>query len=103
MVPERCDNQKEPLSWEQLVARDSRLAWLEEDCRSYRGGRRLDYWYARVKPVLVGLVGYTRRRVDVDEVLGSSAAYDVAYDHLLATLMARRPRRAGVERRGWAA
>ncbi len=76
------------ISWSTLVALEPRLLRLEERARraarnesrrwKYACGNRV--WSREIKPLMANLVGWGRR--DNHPVLGTSAAFDVAYSRL---------------------
>src|SRR5262249_27834475 len=84
------------LTFENLVAHEPRLADLLEEARSYhkkrpRGFCRYDTWYSWRQPErglrrrMAQLVGWETGR---DDVLGTSAAYELAYRTIYGALPA---------------
>lgn len=81
------------LSWEMLANLEFELAELLHDARcadSYDAKRfcRETLWYSEVKPILVRIVGH--ERPDYHPILGTSAAYEIAYDTILEAMPACR-------------
>lgn len=78
-------------TWQALVRHEPRLEALAVLAQTIGrlGRRRRGFcanavWYAGLKPLLCGLVGWGAEHDD--PVLTSSAAYDVAYEHLYELL-----------------
>ena len=78
-------------TWNDLVRECPYLSALEEGarCTADTKGKRAgwcanEYWYGRLKPLMMLLVGWTAMQelTDHHPVLGTRAAYEVAYDHL---------------------
>ena len=85
------------MTFAELCEREPRLRELYEEARSpdWQDERRRDRrlgglkpWYDCFRPELVFLVGGLRP--DRDPVLSSPAAYDTAYQTILAALLGRR-------------
>jgi len=78
------------ISWGMLAGLEPKLADLLQDARAADSHRatesfcRESYWYLELKPVLVQIVGYCRP--DYHPILGTSAAYELAYDTILKAL-----------------
>lgn len=77
------------LSWEMLAGLEPKLANLLHDARnaeSYASNCfcRETVWYAELKPMLVEIVGHGRS--DYHPILGTCAAYELAYDTILKAL-----------------
>jgi hypothetical protein len=79
-----------PVTFDELCEREPALRRLYDEARAERRQRRSQHycanrvWYGRLKPQLLRLVGW--ERPDRDPVLGSSDAYDIAYDEIYQAL-----------------
>lgn len=99
----RCTHATAP-TWRDLTQAEPRLLDVQRMVRRYarEAGERFcanDVWYPWVKPHVSGLVGWSRKHSHhvpphedeaVEAMLRSSAAYDVAYEHLYGLLPACR-------------
>jgi hypothetical protein len=78
------------LSWAKLAALEPRLDRLFHQVRRADADGRRDhfcsqyYWHHTIKPKMAELIGYSRP--DFHLILGTEAAYDLAYDTLNAAL-----------------
>jgi hypothetical protein len=79
-------NMQEKLTWKDLVELDHRLGEIEYSISSIL--REIDgekyacanfWWYRVFKPWMSGIVGHSRKD---HRILGTSRAYDIAYDYL---------------------
>lgn len=85
-------------TWAQLIALEPRLAALYRKAAAIKDNGEAEefcansHWYGYfgepgLKPHLLALVGFERlRRPDDAKILYSSAAYDVAYQHIYSAL-----------------
>ncbi len=84
----RTTSGRRPTTFKELAELEPELKPLEAEAKtkyqSLCDGCDLDVWYQEFKPRVVRLIGYNRPVFH--DVLSSSEAYDIAYQHLYKSL-----------------
>jgi len=91
-MPEHLEQQARALTFDDLAGMEPLLAKLRAEIARVKDDGSRDYfcanqvWFSAFKPVMVLLVGYHARRRVEQPLLGTAAAYDIAYRDLYDAL-----------------